>query len=70
MVKSATMIESMEEVIWRDGHNGNALMRDGHQGDRSDSEENARIASLRQSLKKFLVFQYLSRWGRELQRGR
>ena len=41
MVKSATMIESMEEVIWRDGHNGNALMRDGHQGDRSDSEENA-----------------------------
>ena len=54
----------------RDGHNGNAPMRDGHQGDRSESAENARIASLRQSLKKFLVFQYLSRWGRELQRGR
>ena len=46
-MQNTTRIDGVEEVIWRDGHNGKAAMRDGHQSDRMDGEVVKNVTSMK-----------------------
>ena len=46
-MQNTTGIDGVEEVIWRDGHNGKAAMKDGHQSDRMDGEVMKNVMSMK-----------------------